>query len=173
MAKQVVLITGSNHHPGTSEALADAFATSAQAAGHQVYRFNAGDEPIDFLQVDAAQQVIPTSDKVATELLPQVLTAEVIVLATPLYYFDMTAQLKAVIDRFYTYNHELKDKQCALLATCHRGPAAYATLQTFYRQFTQYMRWTSLGMVLADSVRTPAELGSWPAKAAALGRHLG
>lgn len=172
LSKKIVLLTGSGHHPGTSEALADVFERGALAAGHQVVRFNAGDVPVDFLKLAADQTVLPSQDQVATTVLPQVLAAEVIVLVTPLYYFGMTAQLKAVVDRFYTYNHALKDKQCVLLATAHRGPEAFATLRSFYRQFTQYMRWESLGEVLADTVRTPAELGDWPAKAEALGQHL-
>lgn len=170
--KKIVMLTGSNHHPGTSEALADAFQRGALAAGHAVYRFNAGDVPVDFLQLDADQKVLPSQDLVATMVLPQVLAADVIVLVTPLYYFGMTAQLKTVVDRFYTYNHALKDKQCVLLATAHRGPDAFATLRSFYQQFTQYMRWESLGEVLADSVPVPADLGDWPAQAEALGRHL-
>lgn len=45
------------------------------------------------------------------EIIPKLLAADVVVLVSSLYYFDINAQLKTVIDRFYDYNHELKDKK--------------------------------------------------------------
>lgn len=39
---KIVILTGSPHHPGTSEQLADAFEKAVRENGHQVYRFDAG-----------------------------------------------------------------------------------------------------------------------------------
>ncbi|KRK39477.1 flavodoxin family protein [Loigolactobacillus bifermentans] len=172
MGKKIVMITGSAHHPGSSEALADAFETGAKAAGHDVYRFNAGAEQVEPLRVTADQVTIPAQDTVATALLPRLLKADIVVLVTPIYYFEMVGTLKTVIDRFYQYNHELKGKKSVLLATCNSGPDTFESLQAFYRQFTQYMRWESLGTVLADGVYLPKDLADWPAQAEALGRRL-
>lgn len=173
MTQQIVMITSSNHHPGMSEALADAFATGAQAAGQQIYRFNAGDEQVAQLKVTADQAPLPANDTVATRLLPQLLKADIVVFVTPIYYYQMAGTLKTVIDRFYQYNHELKDKQCVLLATCIGGSETFASLKMFYHQFNQYMRWDSLGTVLAHDVNSPQDISTWTAKAAALGRQLG
>ena len=50
----------------------------------------------------------------------QSLQADLVVLATPLYYFGFSAQLKAVLDRFYAKNASLRQhpKGVCLLATC-------------------------------------------------------
>lgn len=54
---------------------------------------------------------IPYNDVVEKEVIPNLLAADIVVLVSLLYYFDINAQLKTVIDRFYDYNHELKDKK--------------------------------------------------------------
>lgn len=45
---KIVILTGSPHHPGTSEQLADAFEKAARENGHQVYRFDAGHRAREF-----------------------------------------------------------------------------------------------------------------------------
>lgn len=45
---KIVILTGSPHHPGTSEQLADAFEKAVRENGHQVYRFDAGRRASEF-----------------------------------------------------------------------------------------------------------------------------
>ena len=45
---KIVVLTGSPHHPGTSEQLADAFVKGATEAGNEVYRFDAGRRTDEF-----------------------------------------------------------------------------------------------------------------------------
>ena len=40
----------------------------------------------------------------------QILASDMVVFVTPLYYFGMSAQLKTVIDRFYSFNGQLSAK---------------------------------------------------------------
>lgn len=40
----------------------------------------------------------------------QILGSDMVVFVTPLYYFGMSAQLKTVIDRFYSFNGGLSAK---------------------------------------------------------------
>ena len=46
--KKIVVLTGSPHHPGTSERLAEAFVKGATEAGNEVYRFDAGRRTYEF-----------------------------------------------------------------------------------------------------------------------------
>jgi multimeric flavodoxin WrbA len=53
----------------------------------------------------------PIDDDVKTEIYPLIRQAEVVVLATPIFFFNMTAQLKAVVDRcqlFWARKYKLK-----------------------------------------------------------------
>lgn len=102
---KIVILTGSPHHPGTSEQLADAFEQAVRENGHQVYRFDAGRRASEFslLQLEDERP----DDVVENEVLPKLIEADLVVLVTSLYYYGINAALKAVIDRFYAYNHEL------------------------------------------------------------------
>lgn len=46
--KKIVILTGSRHHPGTSESLADSFEKGAREAGNELYRFDAGRRTSEF-----------------------------------------------------------------------------------------------------------------------------
>ncbi len=48
---KIVVLTGSPHHPGTSEQLADAFVKGATEAGNEVYRFDAGRRTDEFSMI--------------------------------------------------------------------------------------------------------------------------
>ena len=103
--QNIVVITGSPHRNGTSALLADKFIEGAQSKGHNVYRFNSAFEDINPCQgCNACHRNGPCVHKDAIEqkLIPELLKADVIVLITPLYYYAMSAQLKTVVDRFYS-----------------------------------------------------------------------
>lgn len=116
MAK-IVILTGSPHFNGASQKLADSFEKGIEEAENEVYRYDAGlqgESKPHFLQLEHAPGMeidIPDNDVVEKEVIPKLLAADVVVLVSSLYYFGINAQLKAVIDRFYDYNHELKDKK--------------------------------------------------------------
>ena len=50
---------------------------------------------------------IEPNDVITNEVMPKLLAADMVVLVSSLYYYGINAALKAVIDRFYNYNHEL------------------------------------------------------------------
>lgn len=110
---KIVILTGSPHHPGTSEQLADAFEKAVRENGHQVYRFDAGRRASEFslLQLEderpGMEVAVRPDDVVENEVLPKLIEADLVVWVTSLYYYGINAALKAVINRFYTYNHEL------------------------------------------------------------------
>ncbi|WP_283583681.1 flavodoxin family protein [Limosilactobacillus difficilis] len=155
MAK-IVILTGSPHNPGTSKTLADAFEKGARENNNQIYRYDAGLQGADnphFLQLKktAGMEVgIPDNDLVEKEVLPKLLDADVVVLVGSMYYFGINAQLKAVIDRFYDYNHELKDKHSVILMTAYGTQEDMAAIKLHMQLLQKYMRWPSLGDVYAD-----------------------
>ena len=57
------------------------------------------------------------------KILPEVLSADMLVLVTPLYYYNMTAQLKTVIDRMMPQREALRKHRMktAMLVTCGSG----------------------------------------------------
>jgi multimeric flavodoxin WrbA len=111
------------------------------------------------------------------DILPPLLEAHLVVLVTPLYYWDMTAQLKAVVDRFYAVDRALTDppKGAVLLATCHSSERwAFDALKEHYKALQRHLNWKDRGMLLVQGagVRADIEDTEYPQKAKALGLSL-
>ena len=66
------------------------------------------------------------------ELYPLLAEAEVLVLASPIYYFTMSAQIQAPIQRIYCMNKPGKLKKMALLASSY-SPNVYESLCVEFR----------------------------------------
>lgn len=154
--KKIVVLTGSPHHPGTSEQLADAFVAGAKAAGNEVYRFDAGRRINEFSLIQlkdnqpGMEVEVEPNDIIKNEVIPKLLDADIVVLVTSLYYYGVNSALKAVIDRFYSYNHELHGgKEAITLISGYGQEDTFASMQLYFKQLLKYMRWDLRGSVLA------------------------
>lgn len=153
MAK-IVILTGSPHNPGTSKQLGDSFKQGAREAGNEIYRYDAGLQSPNYLKLDNSKPgmevAFQDNDIAETEVIPKLLEADVVVLVSSMYYFGINAQLKTVIDRFYSYNHELKDKHSVVLVSGYGTPDDMAAIKLQIQKLQDYMRWPSLGSVYAE-----------------------
>ena len=87
---------------------------------------------------------------------------DVLALSTPLYFWGISAQLKALIDRMYVLGEKdpkgfyflYPKKKCVMLATAADVKShfyAFDLVEQFYRRLVNYMRWEDLGMVFAHN----------------------
>lgn len=83
------------------------------------------------------------------EFIPKLLAADVVVLVSLLYYFGINAQLKAVIDRFYDYNHELKDKKMIFMMAGHGTREDMNAVKLHMEKLSSYMRWKMIDQTCA------------------------
>lgn len=178
MMAKIVILTGSPHNPGTSKQLADAFEKGAKVAGNDIYRFDAGlqgnGEP-HFLQLkkEPGMEVgITDHDLVEEEVIPHLIKADVVVLVSSLYYFGINAQLKTVIDRFYNYNHELKDKHSVVLVSGYGTQDDLGAIKLHMQKLQKYMRWPSLGDVYADDSWNQSKLSRFAQQAYEIGKKI-
>lgn len=100
MSKKVLIIGGSPRKDGNSELLCKEFARGANEAGNQTEYISLADKKIGFCTACYACEKgsCPQKDD-AAGIIQKMLAADVIVLATPVYFYTMSAQLKALIDR--------------------------------------------------------------------------
>ena len=172
---KMTVITGSPHKNGTSALLADRFIEGAIKSGHDVFRFNAAFEEVKpCIGCDRCGMNGPCIYKDAmNKLFPELLAADLVVLVTPLYYWGMTAQLKTVIDRFYSENSKLHiKKKAVLLATAYdANDWTMEALTVHYKTLLRYLGWEDAGMVLAVGcgVRSDIERTDFPNQAYRLG----
>lgn len=175
---KIVTITGSPHRKGTTDALASAFCRGAEEAGHEVFRFDAARERVQpCLACDACRRAGACVQKDGMEsLMPRLLEADLLAFVTPLYYYGMSAQLKAVIDRFYARNSDLAGKKRTVLlaASYDAEDWTMAALERHYETILRYLGWEDAGRVLAVGCgdRAAIEQTDFPEQAYRLGKSL-
>ena len=120
MSKKVLIISTSPRKGGNSDTLAEEFARGAREAGHEVEKIGLWDKTIGFCRGCLACQktgrcvIHDDADMIAQKML----TAEVIVFATPIYYYEMSGQMKTMLDRGNPlYSSDYAFREIYLLAT--------------------------------------------------------
>lgn len=175
---KIVVVTGSPHKNGTSALLADRFIAGAQEAGHEVFRFNAAfEETHPCLGCDHCGMDGPCiqNDAIEKSLMPKLLEMDMIALVTPLYYYGMSAQLKIIVDRFYSRTGHLTGKKSLLMATAYNSADwTMSALVDHYETLVRYMSWKDMGKVLAIGCgsRELIEKSKFPEQAFQIGKSL-
>ena len=175
---KIVVIAGSPHKAGTSALLADRFIAGAESMGHECFRFNAAFEDTHpCLGCDHCGMNGPCvyNDAISTKLMPKMLEADMLVLVTPLYYFGFSAQIKTVIDRFYSKTGSLHNKKSILMATAWDSKNwTMSSLVQHYETLVKYMNWQDCGKVLAVGcgTRSMIEDSEFPEIAYNLGKSI-
>ena len=175
---KIVMITGSAHRHGTTATLADKFQQGALDAGHEVYRFDAAFQDVHpCIGCDKCRRTgMCTFSADDMKLLnPHLLAADAAVFVSPIYYFTINAQLKAVIDRFYANNEALMGGKKAVLITAMADTAMDSALagNEMFRHMTGYLGWENAGILNVRNASTADDLSEDDlAHAYAMGREL-
>jgi putative NADPH-quinone reductase len=175
---KIVVLCGSPHKAGTSALLADKFIEGAQAAGHEVFRFNAAFEDINPCRgCDACGMNGPCviQDAISAKLIQKLVDCDMVALVTPLYYYGFSAQIKTVIDRFYSRTASIHKKKSMLMATAwNSADITFNALQEHYNTLVRYMEWQDVGRVLGYGCgsRSAIEGSEFPEQALRIGKSL-
>ena len=99
--KKILIVSASPRKNSNSEALALAFAAGAREAGHEVEFVSLRGKTVNFCRgcfvCQEKQRCVIRDD--ADAICQQALTADALVFATPIYYYEMSGQLKTLLDR--------------------------------------------------------------------------
>lgn len=119
--KNVLILSGSPRREGNTDLLCDEFARGAKEAGARVEKLFLGDYDIRFFQ-EVDERHVGDSADVATDDAPMIvskmLDADIIVLASPVYFMNINGQMKTLIDRTYSHFMDLKDKAFYYITAC-------------------------------------------------------
>lgn len=120
MAKKVLILSGSPRKGGNSDTLCDRFMQGALDAGNQVEKIFVQGKKISpclacYYCKDHNGQCAIKDDM--TDVLNKMYEADVIVLSSPVYFYSISAQLKAVIDRTVARWLEIKNKEFYYIMT--------------------------------------------------------
>lgn len=113
MCKKVLVLSSSPRKGGNSDTLCDQFIKGAQESGNDVEKIYLRNKRINYCTGCGTcnlQKPCPQKDD-AAEVVEKMIAADVIVMATPVYFYTMSAQMKTLIDRCCARYLEIKNKE--------------------------------------------------------------
>lgn len=182
MNKKIIVLNGSPRKKGNTSALVSAFAEGAKSAGNSVTEFFLAGMEIHGCRGCFGGGKNPDSPCVQKDdmdkIYPAYKEADIVVLATPLYYWTISGQLKCAFDRLFAVaecdpDYRNPKKECALLMAAE-GSGFEETLY-WYDRLEKHLGWKNIGKVLCGGVM---EIGDIEGKkelneAYELGRTIG
>ena len=135
---KILVLTGSPRKNGNSNTLATQFIRGAKEAGHEVIRFDAAASNVHpCIACNSCGMDGPCVQKDdMAAILDKMVQADVLVLATPVYFYSMDGQLKTLIDRTLPRYTEIRDKEVYFIATAAAGKGAMERTMDAMRGFT-------------------------------------
>ena len=163
---RILVINGSPREQGNTRKLAEAFARGAEEVGNEILFVNAAKKHIagcqgcqycrshegKCVQRDDMQPILKALD-----------TVDMVVFASPIYWFDITSLLKAVIDRFYAKGmNGFAFNRVALLLDADSDHVFDAAVSQ-YRQMCNYLNWKNMGIITAPNLEKLGGIAQSPA----------
>jgi len=170
MGKKILVLNGSPRPNGNTSALIKAFTAGAESAGNTVTTFL-----LDSMNINGCKGCFgggknPDSPCVQKDdmdkIYPLYKEVDIVVLASPLYYYTVSGQLKTAIDRLFavaecTANYSNPAKGCVMLMPADEKDAFDEVLQ-YYNGLLKHIGWNNLGIVLAGGVNKVGDIDGKP-----------
>ena len=179
MKKRVLIISSSPRKGGNSETLAVSFARGAQEAGHLVETVYLREKQIGFCKgcfgcIKLGHCVINDD---AIDIVTRMNDADVLVFATPVYYYCVSGQLKTILDRANPlYDGDYAFRKAYMLATAaDDAPETFEGTEKAVQGWVDcFPRCTLAGTVFAGGVNEIGEIAGRPAleQAYQMGREI-
>ena len=188
---KVLVISTSPRAKSNSDALADAFLRGAQEAGHEATKINLRDKDIRFCrgclacQRDEVRDMLLRGDSskacvIRDDMAPivqQMHDADVICFATPIYYYEMSGQMKTLLDRgnpLFSADYRFRDIYM-LTASAEEGDGVASRAVSGLTGWIDCFANARLkGTIHAGGVTSEGDIANHPslAKAYALGKNI-
>ena len=159
MGKKIMVITGSPRKNGNSFAMVDTFTAAAEAKGHEVKRFDAGFSNVGGCH---ACETCYKSGKACTydddfnTIAEDILAADAIVFAAPVYWYSFPGEIKNTIDKMYSFciaEKPITGKECALIACCEEDEVEVMDGMKYpFERIANLLKWNVVGEVLVPGV---------------------
>ena len=120
MTKKVLILSSSPRRGGNSDTLCNEFMRGAIESGNEAEKVFLRDKTIHYCTgcstCSLHEKPCPQKDD-AAEIIEKMVAADVIVMATPVYFYTMSAQMKTLIDRCCGLYTEMKNKEFYFIVT--------------------------------------------------------
>ena len=157
---KIVVLSGSPHKKGTSNTLVEEFVKGASDSGKEV-------EVIDLAHININPCMgcdacgmngnCIQKDK-GNEILEKILKSDAIVFASPVYYYNVSSQLKMMIDRFYARTMQITNKnlKAAVIMTAWNSDEnwTYGAIDKYFDILFEYMHFKDAGRIYGKGCGT-------------------
>ena len=161
----IVVLSGSPRKGGNTSIMAEAFAEGARSAGHEV-------EIIDV----AAKKIAPCRackycfshngacaiDDDMTGVRERLAQADMVVFTSPVYWFDISAQLKLAIDRMYAFGGCGFNFSKVALLLDSGSDGVYDAAIAAYKAMNAYLKWEDLGIITIPGMAEKGDMATNP-----------
>lgn len=166
MGKKIVVLNGSPRRKGNTSALVKAFTEGAESAGHTVTEFF-----LDSMNIHGCKgcfggqsgREYPCVQRDGMDkIYPAVRECDVIVLASPLYYWNMSGQIRTAVDRLFALEEGAENllrghgRASALLMAAEGH--GFDDVLLYYNHLLEHLQWDNLGHVLAGGNGNPGDI---------------
>lgn len=168
MSKKVLILSGSPRKGDNSDILCDEFMRGALEAGNTVEKIRIAEKKIGYCSAcyycRQSGGICAKKDDMA-DILQKMIDADVLVLASPVYFYSIDAQLKALIDRTLARWTEVKNKEFYYIVTCaDDDTAAQETTLACFRGYADCVKGAEeKGIIYGTGVYQPGEIRNNPA----------
>lgn len=182
MSKKIVILNGSPRRKGNTSALVKEFTRGAESAGNTVTEFFLDSMDIHGCKgcfgghSSRACPCIQNDDM--NQIYPEVKGCDVIVLASPLYYWNMSGQIRTAMDRLFALeegdgNFLRGHGRASALLMAAEGHG-FEDVVLYYEHLMEHLQWKNLGHVLAGGNGDVGDIQGKPElqKAYELGRSI-
>lgn len=165
MSKKIVILNGSPRKAGNTSALTAEFKRGAEEAGNSVTEFFLGGMDIHGCKGCLGGGKNPDSPCVQKDdmdkIYPVYKEADIVVLASPLYYWNISGQLKTTFDRLFAVaecdpDYANPKKECALIMAAEGHE--FDEVLYWYEHIEKHLDWHSIGKVLCGGVMAVGDI---------------
>ena len=159
---KILVLNGSPHPQGSTKDMVNAFKKGAESAGHIVDVVDVCKKKIggclacEYCHSKGHGECIQKDDM--QEVYPLLEEAEMIVLASSIYYHSFTGQLQCAINRIYALDKPKKLRKAALLLSSDSDLVYSGAIFEYQNSFLQYLHLEDCGMFAAHDEENKSEL---------------
>ena len=158
---KILILKSSGNKQGSSNMLAAEFIRGANEKGHIITEYDVAYKDIrSCLGCNRCGMSGPCvqKDDYENELKGLIRNADTLVFVMPVYYYNWSAQLKTVVDRFYSFTGELTrmhKKTVLLTVAWDNTDSAFEIVTAYYKKICEYMNFENMGTVIGKGCGTP------------------
>lgn len=162
---RIFVLNGSPRRHGNTDIMVDAFKEGAEEAGNTVEIITLANKkiaPCCACKYCFSHGGTCAIDDDMTAVRESLSTADMVVFASPIYWFDICAQLKLAIDRMYAFGGcGFNFNKVAMLLNSG-ADGVYDSAIASYKAMSAYLKWEDLGIITVPNMAEKGDMANDP-----------